>query len=129
MKESNQKLYAGVWMDNEKALIIADAAASGDYALQHTVKAKANRRGGSEHAMNNAQKTHALQYYKSISTLLMNYDGILIFGPGKSQEEFQHHLQKDPQFKGKQIAIDSAEQLTDPQMIAKVRDFFKSRPS
>jgi enhancing lycopene biosynthesis protein 2 len=73
--------------------------------------------------MNNAK------YFKSVSNLLLHYDEILIFGPGKSQEQFQNHLQGDAQFKSKQITIESAEQLMYPQMIAKVRDFFKSRQS
>ncbi len=79
--------------------------------------------------MNNAKQSDMLKYYKTVSNLLLDYDEILVFGPGKSQEQFQHHLQQDAQFNSKQITIDSAEQLTDPQMIARVREHFKSRQS
>jgi hypothetical protein len=88
--KKTQKQFAGVWIDNQNAMIITN-------------------------------------HFKSVSTLLLNYDEILVFGPGKSQEQFQNHLKHDAQFKSKQITIESAEQLTDPQMIAKVRDFFKGR--
>ena len=130
MKQT-QKQYAGVWLDNQNAMIITRIPGdqNGDYAIQTKVKATENRGGGSEHSMNNAKQSHNLKYFKSLSGMLLNYDEILVFGPGKSQEQFQNHLQEDPQFKSKKIVIDSAEQLTDPQMIAKVRDFFKSRQS
>ena len=39
--------------------------------------------------------------------------------------QFQNYLQQDGQFKNKQVNIDSADKLTDPQIVAKVRDFFK----
>lgn len=131
MKQNNQKQYAGVWLDNDKALIITNTSENenGDYTIQDKVKAKETYGGGSEHSINNAKQSDTLKYFKSVSSLLLNYDEILVFGPGKSQEQFQNHLKEDTQFKSKKITIDSAEQLTDPQIIAKVRDFFKSRQS
>lgn len=131
MKHNNQKQYAGVWLDNDKAMIITTNSEneSGDYIIQDKVKAKENHSGGSEHSINNAKQSDNLKYFKSVSTLLLKYDEILIFGPGKSQEQFQNHLSDDAQFKNKKISIDTAEQLTDPQMIAVVRDFFKSKQS
>jgi hypothetical protein len=50
----------------------------------------------------------------------------LIFGAGKAQEQFKNFLMEDAHFKTKKITIDSADTLTDPQMIAKVRDFFSA---
>ena len=131
MKQNNKKQYAGVWLDNHKAIIITNTPENenGDYRIQDKVKSSENYGGGSEHSMNNAKQSDILKYFKSVSSRLVIYEEILIFGPGKSQEQFQKHLQGDAQFKNKRITIDSAEQLTDPQMIAKVREFFKSRQS
>jgi hypothetical protein len=131
MKQQAQKQFAGVWLDNQQATIITSSpeSASGEYSIKDTVKAAATQGGGSEHSMNNAKQTGHLKYFKAISRLLMPFDEILLFGPGQSQEQFQHHLQDDAQFKSKQITIDSSDQLTDPQRIAKVRDFFKGRQS
>ena len=128
MKQTNPKQYAGVWLDNTKAMLITNNSGveNADYTIQDKVKAKEHHGGGSEHAMNNTQQSEHLKYFKSISTLLLNYDEIFVFGPGKSQEQFQNHLKDDAQFKSKKITIGSAEQLTDNQMIAKVREFFKA---
>jgi stalled ribosome rescue protein Dom34 len=129
MKQNNQKQYAGVWLDNEKAMIITNSNANegGEYAILDKVKSKEVHGGGSEHSMNNAKQSDTLKYFKSLSGLLLNYDELLVFGPGQSQEQFQNFLKEDTQFNNKQITIDSDERLTDPQMIAKVREFFKSR--
>ncbi len=126
MKHNNKKQYAGVWIDNQKAMIITNTSENdGEFVIKEKLKANANFGGGSEHSMNNAKQADNLKYFKSISSRLLNYDEILIFGPGKSQEQLQNHLEEDAQFNNKKITIDSAEQLTDPQMLAKVRDFFK----
>lgn len=126
MKQKQQKSYAGVWLDNQHAMIIANGAEQ-EYSIVNTVKAVESHRGGSEHSMNNSKQTESLKYFKALTTLLIPYDEILLFGPGQSQEQFQHHLKEDVQFNNKQLSIDSSSHLTDPQMIAKVRDFFKGR--
>ena len=126
MKQRTEKQQAGVWLDNTKAFIITNQpqTQNGDYTILEKIKSAANQGGGSEHSMNNAKQSDMLKYFKSLSGHLLVYDEILLFGPGKSQEQFQNHLQQDAQFKNKKITIDSADQLTDPQMISKVRDFF-----
>ena len=131
MKKNSSRQFAGVWLDNQKAMIIASDSEnnSGEYVILEKIKAAENQSGGSEHSINNAKQTESLKYFKSLSSKLVQYDEIFIFGPGKSQEQFQNHLQDDAQFKNKQITIDSAEHLTDPQMLAKVREFFKSHQS
>ena len=82
-------------------------------------------RRGSEHAMNSAKHADTLKYFKSLSSSLSKYDEILIFGPGKLQEQFRNFLNEDAQFKHTKISLDTAEHLTDPQMIARVREYFK----
>ncbi len=128
MKQKEAKQYAGVWLDNQQAMIISTSSESDtddEYTISNKLKAVANQGGGSEHSMNNSKQSHQLKYFKELALLLIPYDEILIFGPGQSQEQMQHHLKEDPQFNHKKVTIDSSDQLTDPQRIAKVRDFFK----
>lgn len=130
MSKNNPRQYAGVWMDNEKAIIISRADdAEAEYGITEKLKANEHQGGGSEHSMNNADQGHNLKYFKSLANRLQVYDEILVFGPGKAQEQFQNHLNDDAPFKNKKISIDSGEHLTDPQMIAKVKEFFKSHQS
>lgn len=125
MKQNSAKQYAGLWLDNSKAILIANTTENAEYSIQDKVKAEGKQGGGSEHSMNNAKQSGNLKYFKDIAGLLSGYDEILVFGPGKAQEQFQNFLKDDNQFQNKKISIDSDEQLSDGQMIAKVRDFFK----
>lgn len=127
MKQSNQKQFVGVWLDQHKAIIIAMENGSEEYTILDKEKAPETHGGGNEHSIHNAQQANLLKYFKSVSKVLVKYDEIMLFGPGKAQEQFQKHLQEDSQFNGKKIVVESADQLTDSQMIAKVGDFFKSQ--
>jgi stalled ribosome rescue protein Dom34 len=126
MKQKQQKQHVGVWLDNQHAIIISNGEEK-DFSILNKVKVVEHQGGGSEHSMNNGKQMENLKYFKALSTQLMPYDEILLIGPGKTQEQFQHHLKEDVQFSNKQISIDSSGNLTDPQMIAMVRDFFKGR--
>jgi hypothetical protein len=131
MKQHQQKQQAGVWLDNTKAVIITHTLEDekGIYNISSKIIANEGHSGGSEHSMNNARKTDLLKYYKSLSSHLLAYDELLVFGPGMSQEQFGNHLEGNIQFKGKKITINSTEQLTDPQKVAKVKDFFEVHQS
>lgn len=128
MKHRNEKQHAGVCLDANHAIIIAigEDKEAGIYDIQDKLKMHDNGGGGSEHSMNNAKQTDTAKYFKTVSASLLPYDEILLFGPGKSQEQFHNFLKEDAQFNTKKITVDSADHLTDPQMIAKVRDFFKA---
>ncbi|RYF84406.1 MAG: hypothetical protein EOO00_15280 [Chitinophagaceae bacterium] len=120
------KQFAGIWIDGHQGIIITNND-SDDYTLAEKITLTDSQSGGSEHAINNGKKTEQLKYFKQLSQHLLPFDEILIFGPGQAQEQLQHHLKEDAQFNNKKISIDSAERLSDPQMIAKVRDFFQGR--
>ena len=129
MKQHTSKQCAGVWLDNRHATIISRVldATVGEYSVQEKVLASKVPAGGSEHTMSNAKRSEQLKYFKALSHLLLPFDEILLFGPGQSQEQFQHHLQDDIEFKNKRITNHTSDGLTDPQRIAKVRDFFNGR--
>jgi stalled ribosome rescue protein Dom34 len=125
MKDQDQKQYAGVWMDHHQAMFITEA--EGAFTIQQDKIVAGEYHGDKgEHAANNAEKTDNRKYFKTIGNHLLKYDEIFIFGPGKSQEELLNFLHEDNHFKSKKITLGSAEKMTDPQTVAKVREFFKS---
>ena len=105
IKQQVQKQFVGVWLDNRHATIITSSPdlSVGEYSVQEKVQASVPQGGGSEHTMNNSKKTEQLKYFKTLSQLLISFDEILIFGPGQLQEQLQHHLREDAQFKNKRI--------------------------
>ncbi len=128
MAVHHEKKFAGIWLDGVKAVIIAQEESDNTaYSVKETVKGHEKQGGGSEHSINNAKQSEDLKYLKAVTSALLPYDEIVIFGPGQSQEQLQHHLKEQVQFNSKKLTIDSSGKLTDNQAIAKVREFFKGR--
>ncbi|MEO7175719.1 MAG: hypothetical protein ABIV51_07635 [Saprospiraceae bacterium] len=128
MTEGTPKQYAGVWFDNHHATIVThDTAAKGlEFFIKEKLEADVYQGEKGEHTKNNADRSNSLKYFKSMSRLLVHFDEIYIFGPGKAQEELVNFLVDDSHFKSKKISIDSAKQMSDKQLIAKVREFFSA---
>ena len=122
MTHQHQKQSAGVWVDHQKAIIIAKE--NGEYAFKEKVEAPAGFEAESEARINNAKHADLLSYFKSLSGRLHEYDQIMLFGTGVAQEQFRNYLNDDSKFQGKLISVENTQHLTDPQMLAKVRDFF-----
>jgi stalled ribosome rescue protein Dom34 len=120
----DQKQCAGVWMDHHNAILITSE--DGAYGAQEKIKADQYHGHSGEHGAMNAEKADNRKYFKTIANHILKYDEILIFGPGKSQEEFQNFLMEDQHFKSKKITLDTTGNITDAQMIARVRDFFNA---
>ncbi len=122
MKPHDQKQFAGVWVDHQKAIIITKD--TGEYAIKEKIEAPANFEAESEAHLNNAKHADLLSYFKSLSGHLHQYDQVLLFGTGKAQEQFRNYLNDDSKFRDMKITVENTQHLTDPQMLAKVRDFF-----
>jgi hypothetical protein len=50
-------------------------------------------------------------------------DSILIFGPGEAKGELKARLEKD-KLGGRVVGIETSDKMTDPQIVAKVRDHY-----
>ena len=127
MQRNTQNRQAGVWLDQRIAIIISrdPEDVDGDYAIQGKVDSDMEPRSGNEHTINSGKQSDILKYFKNLANQLSEYDELLVFGPGKMQEQFRNFAQEDVQFKDKKITLDTAEHQTDPQMIAQVREFFE----
>lgn len=112
----------GIWLDHRQAIFITNQ--NGAFAIQEKIKSEAYQGHKGEHTVNNAKRNTDRKYHKTLSDHLMTYDEIYLFGPGTSQEELQNFLHEDLHFKNKKITLGTADQITDPQMVAQVRNFF-----
>ncbi|MEO8583279.1 MAG: hypothetical protein ABI415_05750 [Flavitalea sp.] len=124
--KQHEKRSAGVWLDQHHALLITHSTIEGEgFAVTEKIASEENHSSGSEHSMNNAKQGERIKYFKTVAHQLLNYDELLLFGPGTAQEQFLKFLQEDGQFKKTKISLDTANQLTEPQVIARVRTFFQ----
>jgi hypothetical protein len=83
-----------------------------------------NRATNNEHHKHNREKLIMDEYYRMLTDRLQHYDDILLFGPTSAKDELHNKLNADKRFKDKSITIAPADQLSEKQMVAKVKSFF-----
>lgn len=131
---------AGIWIDQRDAILVQLSDADRAETVTHfrsEAEKQARRSGdrttGAFEPLNvEADDTRdrkftadLAQYFDAIATQLTNIDQLLIVGPGEAKVHFRKHLEsgyRSPQ----SVAVETTDRLTDNQVVAKVKDFFKS---
>ncbi len=113
-----------VWLDSEKALI---------FALKTTGIEKSHlQKGGVDHHTQNKKNHHGdssmEHFYRDLAIKLKDTKQLLILGPGLSKNHFKTHLENHHTggLAEKIVGLESCEHLTDNQILAKSRAFFKT---
>ena len=138
MKKPVKKI--GLWLDHVDAHFIEIEDGQEHFETSHSGKESLLRikgESGNGIKMGNYRSTnneHRVQmreneimsdYFKDITNRLQNYDEIFIFGVSTAKNELYNLLRSNKHFDGKIIQIESSDQLTKNQMIARVCAFFK----
>ena len=131
------KAKAGVWIDHRKAVIvqITDDGEETRQINSDVVRPFAsaggpgskqpNRREGFvaestlEHTFTNQLNT----FYDAVLTSLRGADSVLIIGPGEAKGEFQKRLESK-KFPAHVVELEAADKMTNPQIVALVREHF-----
>ena len=66
---------------------------------------------------------HLEQYYAAVTALIRESKSILLLGPGEAKIELKHHLEREG-LGERIVGIDTVDKMTDPQIAAKVRQYF-----
>jgi len=66
---------------------------------------------------------HLNIYYNEVISCIRDAESILIFGPGESKGELKKHLEREG-LGGSIVGIETTDKMTDPQIVAKVRQYF-----
>jgi stalled ribosome rescue protein Dom34 len=124
----SDKKLAGLWMDTEKAIVVKnhDAQNAFKFFLCSPVKAEIQHGNSSENAGNNAERTNRVKFFKEIEHLLINSQEVYVTGPGTVQEEFKKYLHDTAQFKDLKINLDTAQQMSEEQVLEKVKEHFNA---
>jgi len=119
----------GIWIDHKKAVIVS---ASADGVSTRTLESDVGAHphfggqqdGGGEKKYEE-RHTHRLeQYYDEVIRQLGEPEGILILGPGEAKIELEERLNRSTVRADRAIAVEAADKLTDPQLVAKVKEHF-----
>jgi hypothetical protein len=129
---------AGIWIDHRKAVIVRVGPTEENTTLIASNVEKLPERAGdsplkgpyeSRQVPPDDRRQMALTgelnaYYDSVIAAVRNVESLLIFGPGEAKGEFKKRLDKN-QLGGRVAAVETEDKMTDRQIEAKVREYFR----
>ncbi len=131
----------GIWMDHSKAIIVQinghnqdmiqiESHADSHYRLSGGARSKipyGPQDVSSERRLQEKREHQLHQYYQEIMDKVADADQIFVFGPGEARTEFEKEMQKSKTLASKIRAVEPADKMTDNQIVAKVKDYYKTR--
>jgi len=117
----------GIWIDHTKAVIVTISAGHvSTKALfsdvgPHTHYA-GSQEGGGEKKYEERHSHELDRYYDDVISQLGEPDALLIFGPGEAKLQLKERLGRSNVLSESILAVESADKLTDPQIVAKVKE-------
>ena len=133
-----KKLF-GLWVDHEKAIIVKLMDGShkvihiksdieGHFRLKDDSQpiTPSNLQGNTiESKMDSRYHKYLNIYFQHIIDLLKDAKHIFIFGPGEAKIELKKKIEKNKLFSSKISDIETTDKLTEPQIVAKVKKYFR----
>ena len=127
----------GLWIDHKKATIVTVTDKGEEIGLIISKGGKQPRRSGDSPLKGSyepyhvppqdiQQRTfteHLNMYYDAVVGSIRNAESILILGPGEAKGELKGRLEKHG-LGGRIAAVETADKMTDPQLSARVRQYF-----
>lgn len=119
------KNNVGLWIDHNNAVIVF--LSGKDEETKHISSDTENHphSGVKADDVRLSVKTEYLnKYYDEIISCLSEAESVFIFGPGEAKGELKKRLENNNHAE-KTINIETSDNLTEPQIAAKVRDHFR----
>jgi hypothetical protein len=130
------KAEMGLWIDHREAIIVVLSKAGEEIKrIASTAEKQLRRSGDPSNGSFEAQDVpaddsrereyagHLAHFYDEIISYLRAAGSILIFGPGEAKGELKKRVEKDKS-DARIVAVERADKMTDPQIVAKVRHYF-----
>jgi len=118
----------GVWIDHKKAVIVSIAAGHiTAVTLESDVGPHPHysgaQEGGGEKKYEERHNQGLDRYYDDVMGQLGKPDALLLFGPGEAKLQLKERLGR-LKVSERIVAIESTDKLTDPQIVAKVKEHY-----
>ncbi len=124
------KTTVGLWIDHRKAIIVFLTGEEEEIKqIKSDVEKPGSPSGSSVRAddlLQNEFTEHLNKYYDEVILLLQNAEAILILGPGEAKGELKKRLERHP-LKGREVEVETTDKMTENQLVAKIREYFKNR--
>jgi hypothetical protein len=133
------KTLVGIWIDHRKTVMTRISGQDEETkVIESHVEKHAGRVAGAQSTSSyESQKVqaddsrqrdftgHLQGYYDEVIAAIGDAGSILIFGPGEAKRELKHRLETH-HLGGRIIAVETVDRMTDPQVAAKVREYFQA---
>jgi hypothetical protein len=133
------KRKVGLWIDHRKAIIVSATEEGEEIVLVTSQAEKQLRRSGDsplkgsyeslqvpqDDSRQRALTGHLNIYYDDVIANIRGAEAILIFGPGEAKGELKKRLERD-NLDGRIVGIETVDNMTEPQIVAKVRQHFST---
>ena len=119
----------GIWIDHKRAVIVSVSEGRViSETLESDVEAhprySGQQDGGGEKKCEERHGQHLDRYYDEVISRLGQPDALLIFGPGEAKVELKERLSRSKASSARTVDIETADKLTNPQIVAKVKAHF-----
>lgn len=119
----------GVWIDHKKAVIVSIVAGGvTTRTLTSDIGAhphySGTQEGGGEIKYEQRHNQELGRYYDDVIGELGTPDALLVFGPGEAKLQLKERLGRSKASAGSIVAVETTDRLTDPQIVAKVKEHY-----
>ena len=119
----------GVWIDHKKAVIVSIAAGQvTTRTLESDVGAhphySGSQEGGGEKKHEERHNQDLDRYYDDVIGQLGKPDALLLFGPGEAKLQLKERFGRSNVSSERIVAVETTDKLTDPQIVAKVKQHY-----
>ena len=130
----------GVWIDHEKALIVAAGQDTVTAVPSHVrghprfkggggyPEGDSSQGGGSEKRTEERHSNELKRFFDEVVAKIGRPETVLIFGPGEAKHQFADRLRHATARPQPAITIEASDRLTDAQVAAKVSSYFEAHP-
>lgn len=130
----------GVWIDHEKALIVAEGrdavtvlpshvrghtrfSGGGGYPGGDSSQGGASEKRSEEHYRNELTR-----YFDEVVAAIAGAETVLVFGPGEAKKQLVDRLDHATARPRPEVVIETADKLTDAQVVAHVSKYYDEHP-
>jgi hypothetical protein len=125
---------AGLWIDHKKAVIVTITDQGEEIKeIQSHVERQVSRDTDSrsqskqipaEDTRQRAFAGHLDIYYDEVISCVHDAQSVLLLGPGEAKGEIKKRME-NKKFHGQIVGVETADKMTEPQIVAKVRHYFQ----
>lgn len=127
----------GVWIDRRQAIVVKisgseESCVHVESHVESQERRAADRTDGpyepllvpSDSSRDRKESGELSKFYEEVISHFAHADAIYICGPGETRTQLKHHMEEQKGLTS-HVQVEPADRMTEPQLIAKIREHFR----